>query len=84
MHSLPCPRITRWIITCIQPKEMAAARAKYTQQFRSDSGELAKEAEDDRKAEAAEAPMTRRRYHALSHLIDGRRNSLSESTSDQL
>jgi hypothetical protein len=32
---------------------MAAARAKYTQQVVS--GELEKEAEDDRKAEAAEA-----------------------------
>jgi hypothetical protein len=35
---------------------MAAARAKYTQQVVS--GELEKEAEDDRKAEAAEAPRT--------------------------
>ena len=34
---------------------MAAARAKYTQQLVQDSGELEKEAEDDRKAEAAEA-----------------------------
>ena len=33
---------------------MAAARAKYTQQS-FNSGELEKEAEDDRKAEAAEA-----------------------------
>ena len=49
MHSLAYPRITRWITTCIQPKEMAAARAKYT-----DSGEPEKEAGDDRKAEAAE------------------------------
>jgi hypothetical protein len=25
-------RIARWIATCIQPKSMAGARAKYTQQ----------------------------------------------------